>query len=150
MNDSGCESSGVSASPWSLPGSFVDVESEKKNCDSNYDAGSDSSIWLVCTCIWWRASFSCSCKPCEKNSNACGVPSKISGDLGCPVGGKKEVIPGTFAATNNNGVAVYRREKAVVECVQGRVSVVARFALVEGEELRGCGCLNVGCYDDVG
>ena len=51
MNDSGCKSSGVSASQWLLPGSFVDVESEKKNCDSKYDAGSDSIVWLVCSCI---------------------------------------------------------------------------------------------------
>ena len=51
MNDSGSESSGVLASGWLLPGSFVDVESEKKNCDNNYDAGSDSIVWLVCTCI---------------------------------------------------------------------------------------------------
>ena len=77
-------------------------------------------------------------------------PARSRATWAAPVGGKKEVIPGTFAATNNNGVTVYGRDKAVVECVEGRVSVVARFALVEGEELRGCGCLNVGCYDDVG
>ena len=76
--------------------------------------------------------------------------TKISGNLGCPVGGQKEIIPGAFAARNNNGITVDGRDKAVVERVQGRVSVVARFALVEGEELRGCGCLNVGCYNDVG
>ena len=78
------------------------------------------------------------------------MPSKISGDLGCPVGGKKEVIPGTFAATNDNGVTVYGRAKAVVEFAQGRVSVAARFTLVEGEELWGCGCLNVSSNNDFG
>ena len=145
MNDSGSESSGVLASRGLLPGSFVDVESEKEKYEGKRNCGNDSAIWLGCACIVWGASLGCSCKPCEKDSNARGVASKISGDLGCPVRGKEKVISGTFAATNNNGITVYGREKAVVECVQGRVSVMARFPLVEGEELKGCGCSNVGC-----
>ena len=46
------------------------------------------------------------CQPCEKNSDTGGVPGKISSNLSCPVGGEEEVVSGTFAAANDNGIAI--------------------------------------------
>ena len=47
MNDSGSESSGMLASGWSLPDSFVGVESNKENCDGNDDAVGGFVVWLL-------------------------------------------------------------------------------------------------------
>ena len=85
------------------------------------------------------------CQPCEKNSSVGGVTSQVAGYLCRPVGKKEEVVSGSFASAEDDGVAVDGRAESIVECVQGRVPVIAGFALVEGEEVKGCGCSDVGC-----
>ena len=52
MNDSGGESIGVLASGSSLADSFVDVESNKENCDGGDDAVGGFVVRLLwlCTC----------------------------------------------------------------------------------------------------
>ena len=106
---------GVLALGWPLLDAFVGVESSKENCDGDDDAVGDFVVWLLWLCACCGTGLSCSSEPCEKDSNACGVPSEISGYLGCPVGGKEEVIPRPFTAPDDNWVTVCRRTEAVVE-----------------------------------
>ena len=70
------------------------------NCEENL------AVWFGCDSRAWVVSFGCLCQPCEKDSNARGVPRKISSDLRSPVGGKEEVVSGTFAAAYDNGIAI--------------------------------------------
>ena len=93
----------------------MDKVSNKETCDGDDDAVGDFVVWLMWLCACCGTGLSCSSEPCEKDSNACGVPSEISCNLGRPVGGKEEVIPRPFTAPDDNWVTVCRRTEAVVE-----------------------------------
>ena len=115
MKDGDSESTGVLASGWPLLDAFVDIVSNKETCDGDDDAVGDFVVWLLWLCACCGTGLSCSSEPCEKDSNACGVPREISCNLGGPVGGKKEVVPRPFTAPDDDWVTVCRRAEAVVE-----------------------------------
>ena len=62
-------------------------------------------------------SLSSLCQPCNKDSNAGGVPCEVAGNLCSPVGGKEEVVSGSFAAAYDDGIAIYGRIEAIGESV---------------------------------
>ena len=106
MDDSGRENGGVSmvmGPPCEL---FADVESEHEASESEKNFEEGLAFRFGCDCGFRVVSFGCPCQPCEKDSNARGVPSQISGDLGCPVRGKEKIVSGTFAAPNDNRIAI--------------------------------------------
>ena len=94
---------------------FVGKVSNEATCDGNDDAVCDLVVWLLWLCACIRTGLSCSSEPSEKDSNTCGVPSKISCNLGGPVGGEKEVVPRSLAAPDDNWITVCRGAVPVVE-----------------------------------
>ena len=86
--------------------SLVDVEGEQEASESENNCEENLAVRYGCDCEVWVVSFGCLCQPCEKDSNARGVSSKISSNLSCPVGGEEEVVSGTSAAANDNGIAI--------------------------------------------
>ena len=89
-----------------LCGSLVDVESEQEASESEHSREENLAVRLGCDCGVSFMSFGCLCQPCEKYSNARGVPGKISSNLSCPVGGEEKVVSGTFAAATDNRIAI--------------------------------------------
>ena len=95
---------------------FVDKVSNEETCDGNDDPVGDLVVWLLWLCAFIRTGLSCSSEPSEKDSNAFGVPSKISCNLGGPVGGEKEVVPRSLAAPDDDDwVTVCRGAVPVME-----------------------------------
>ena len=115
VEDGDSDGAGVLASGWPQLNAFVDKVSNEETCDGNDEAVGDLVMWLLWLCACCRTGLSCSSEPCEKDSNACGVPREISCNLGRPVGGKKEVVPRPFTAPDDDWVTVCRRAVAVVE-----------------------------------
>ena len=115
MDDSGSEYGGVAMVMGPPCESLVDVESEEEASKDEHSREENLAVRLGCDCGVWFMSFGCLCQPCEKDSKARGVPSKISSNLSCPVGGEEEVVSGTSAAANDNGIAIYGRIGAIGE-----------------------------------
>ena len=106
MDDSGRENGGVAmvmGPPCEL---FADVESDEEASESEKNCKEGLAFRFGCDCGFRVVSFGCPCQPCEKDSNARGVPGKISRNLSRPVGWEEEVVSGTSAAADDNGIAI--------------------------------------------
>ena len=115
VKDGDSDGAGVLASGWPQLDAFVDKVSNEETCDGNDEAVGDLVIWLLWLCACCRTGLSCSSEPSEKDSNACGVPSKISCNLGGPVRGEKEVVPRSLATPDNDWITICRRAVLVME-----------------------------------